>query len=146
MNMMRIRSASLRQQIEAVVEKVQAPALSEITSRLSNLQICGKSRRFVVSRMGSTGSTWLAKLLNSHPDVFCSHERILARTYPTRSYGNSEILQFMESLAWDDMHGAYSAIGDVGSVWAAHVANTGAFGTGILLSKRRSNNRPRSAA
>src|SRR5215831_7852275 len=41
----------------------------EIASKLSVLEMTGSHRRFLVARQGSTGSTWLAKLINSHPDV-----------------------------------------------------------------------------
>jgi hypothetical protein len=105
--------------------------LEEIETSLSHLQPDG--RRFFVARMGSTGSSWLAKLLNSHPDVFCSHEGVAARAYPARSYGHADILRFLNWLAWDSMHGAYTAIGDVGSVWSLHAVALREFQTAILL-------------
>src|SRR5438046_8834857 len=81
----------------------------------SELEIHGEHRRFLVNRMGSSGSTWLVKLLNSHPDVFCYHEGLLAQRYPQKSYTGEHVINFIRWLAWDDMHGAYKAIGDVGS-------------------------------
>jgi hypothetical protein len=98
---------------------------------VSHLQPHG--RRFVVARMGSTGSSWLAKLLNSHPDVFCSHEGVTARSYPGRSYHHADILRFLAWMAWDTMHGAYAAIGDVGSVWQLHAVALCEFQTAILM-------------
>lgn len=92
-----------------------------------------RGQRFVVARMGSTGSAWLAKLLNSHPDVFCSHEGVAARAYPARSYGPVDILRFLDWLAWDTMHGAYAAIGDVGSVWQSHAVALREFQTAVLM-------------
>jgi hypothetical protein len=112
-----------------LVDRQAQPILEEIS--LSHLQPHG--RRFVVARMGSTGSAWLAKLLNSHPDVFCSHEGVAARAYPARSYGHADILRFLNWLAWDTMHGAYTAIGDVGSIWQLHAAALREFQTAVLM-------------
>ena len=83
--------------------------------------------------MGGTGSTWLAKLLNSHPDVFCSHEAVASRVFPATQYGPAEILNYLRCLAWDSMHGAYSAVGDVGSIWQQHAAGLHQFRTAVLL-------------
>jgi hypothetical protein len=82
--------------------------------------------------MGSTGSAWLARLLNSHPDVFCSHEGVAARAYPG-PYGEVDIFRFLDWLAWDNMHGAYAAIGDVGSIWQYHARALPAFQTSLLI-------------
>ena len=83
--------------------------------------------------MGGAGSTWLAKLLNSHPDVFCSHEAVAARAFPAKQYSAEDIFLFLRSLAWDTMHGAYAAIGDVGSVWQTHAAGLHGFRTAVLV-------------
>ena len=64
----------------------------DVAATLSGLPVAGSHRRFLVHRLGSTGSTWLAKLLNSHPDVFCYHEGVISKIFPARSYGNEEIL------------------------------------------------------
>ena len=101
--------------------------------RLSRIRPAPNCRKFLINRMGSTGSTWLAKLLNSHPDVFCSHEGIVFRIHPAQNYDESDILKFIESLAAETAHGAYSAIGDIGSVWTGHVAYLPSFTTAILL-------------
>jgi hypothetical protein len=93
----------------------------DIASKLSELEVSGSHRRFLVQRLGSTGSTWVAKLLNSHPDVFCYHEGVIAKIFPSRSYGNAEILTFIDLIAEDRMHDAYAAVGDVGSTWLQHV-------------------------
>ena len=92
-----------------------------------------RGHRFVVARMGSTGSAWMAKLLNSHPDVFCSHEGVAARAYPARTYGHADMLRFLDWLAWDTMQGAYAAIGDVGSVWQLHAFALREFQTAVLV-------------
>ena len=101
----------------------------------SELDIHGEHRRFLVNRMGSSGSTWLVKLLNSHPDVFCYHEGVLAQIYPHKSYTSEHVVNFIRWLAADDMKGAYKAVGDVGSSWLGHIqaAPTNLFTTGILL-------------
>jgi hypothetical protein len=83
--------------------------------------------------MGGTGSAWLAKLLNSHPDVFCSHEAVAARAFPAKEYSAGDIVSYLRSLAWDTMHGAYAAIGDVGSIWQSHAAALDGFRTAVLV-------------
>jgi len=106
-----------------------------LRASLSKLDIRGEHHRFLVNRMGSSGSTWLVKLLNSHPDVFCYHEGVLAQIYPHKSYTSEHVVNFIRSLAWDDMHGAYKAIGDVGSSWLGHIQAVprNLFTTGMLL-------------
>ncbi len=85
--------------------------------RYRALKAGSSDRRFLVTRMGGTGSAWLAKVLNSHSDVFCSHEGILAQVYPRTTYDADDLFKFTERLAADIMHGAYRAFGDVGSAW-----------------------------
>ncbi len=72
-------------------EETTAPAenADALRASLSKLDIRGEHHRFLVNRMGSSGSTWLVKLLNSHPDVFCYHEGVLAQIYPHKSYSSS---------------------------------------------------------
>ncbi len=77
----------------------------------------GGPRRFFVSRLGGTGSTWFAKVLNSHPDVFCAHEAVLWFIYPRKTFDVHDHFRFVECVAYDGMHDAYSAIGHVGSTW-----------------------------
>src|SRR5579872_5516236 len=103
-------------EITTVVDEIWAPRLESYFPRLSGLSPQGNAKRFVVSRMGSTGSTWLAKLVNAHPDVLCSHEGIIGHVYPSKSYGTDDVVTFLEYLAWDTKHNAYAAIGDIGSV------------------------------
>src|SRR5262245_23316782 len=103
--------ADVGSRITEVCEHVFGDALREVESRLADLKLCGAHRRFAVARMGSTGSTWLAKLLNSHPDVFGYHEGIITRIAPATSYGSDEVLAFIKVLACDAMHGAYRAAG-----------------------------------
>jgi hypothetical protein len=102
--------------ISTVVDEIWAPSRESYFPRLTGLAPQGKARRFVLSRMGSTGSTWLAKLVNAHPDVLCSHEGIIGYVYPSKNYGIADVVTFLEYLAWDTKHDAYAAIGDVGSV------------------------------
>jgi hypothetical protein len=122
----------MRHQISSVITRVCSNRLAELQERLSKLTVNGDSRRFVINRMGSTGSNWLAKLLNSHSDVFCSHEGVVGHVYPSRSYTSDDIIRFVEYLAWDTKHGAYHAIGDVGSVWAGHIPHV-PFTTALLV-------------
>ena len=108
---------------------------AELRSRLGGLELNGPHRRFLVNRMGGTGSSWLVKLLNTHPDVFCYHEGVIMQTYPASSYGSDDIVSFIRWLAHDDMKGAYQAVGDVGSAWLGHVIGVPKelFTTAILL-------------
>ena len=108
---------------------------AEIRARLGGLELHGSHRRFLVNRMGGTGSSWLVKLLNTHPEVFCYHEGVIVRTYPSSSYGSDDIVSFIGWLAEDDMKSAYRAVGDVGSAWLGHVISIPKelFTTGILL-------------
>jgi hypothetical protein len=122
----------MRLEISSVINRVCGNRLTKIQEELSKLTVSGESRRFVINPMGSTGSTWLAKLLNSHPDVFCSHEGVVGHVYPRRSYTSDDIIRFIEYLAWDAKHSAYHAIGDVGSIWAGHVPNL-PFTTALLV-------------
>lgn len=107
----------------------------ELSSQLGALELNGLHRRFLVNRMGSTGSSWLAKLLNTHPDVFCYHEGVITRIFPATAYTNDDIITFIRWLAEHDMNGAYKAVGDVGSAWTGHIIAMPKrlFTTGILL-------------
>ena len=105
-----------------------------LRSEFTNLEILGDHRRFVVARMGSTGSTWLAKVLNSHPDVFCTHEQVLSRSVAKESVSFADINCLIREIAAVTHHGAYRAAGDVGSVWLTHlIALRGKFKTALLL-------------
>jgi hypothetical protein len=115
------------------VDSAYAEGLRRADAFRSRLQVQCGHRCFVVARMGSTGSTWLAKLLNSHPDVFCSHERVVSHVFPATGFDASDLEHLIELLASDCMHGAYEAAGDVGSVWLGYaVALQGKFTTGLL--------------
>src|SRR5438552_1869034 len=121
--------------IKSEEETAPADKADALRASLSKLDIRGEHHRFMVNRMGSSGSTWLVKLLNSHPDVFCYHEGVLAQIYPQKSYTSEHVVNFIRSLAWDDMHGAYKAIGDVGSSLLEHIQAVprNLFTTAILL-------------
>ena len=82
----------------------------------------GLQQRFFVCRLGSTGSAYLARLINAHPDVFCSHEGVLWNRQDL-SAGQSEREQqaFLAFICSDAMHGAYLANGDVGSAWLSYL-------------------------
>jgi hypothetical protein len=77
-------------------------------------------KRFFVSRMGSTGSTWFAKLLDSSPEVHCSHELVTQFTYPQQSFNAGDQQRMIEAVAKDAVHGAYQSVGDVGSIYLTH--------------------------
>jgi len=122
------------QRIVQVIEEENAHSWAEIQAQLSNVELSGSHRRFLVTRMGSTGSTWLAKLLNSHPDVFCTHEQVLARVHARRSFGTTDIVELIRAIASNTHHGAYQAAGDIGSIWLGHArALRGRFTTALLL-------------
>jgi hypothetical protein len=125
-----ITSATLAE-LTFLTERAAKPTLESIHANQEELQPRG--RRFLVARMGGTGSAWFAKLLNSHPDVSCSHEGVAARVFPEKSYAEGDILRFVRWLAWDTMHGAYESIGDIGSIWQAHAAGLEAFRTAMLV-------------
>lgn len=121
------------EKIVSAIEAANGEWLATTAARLAEIRLAGDHRRFLVNRMGSTGSTWFAKLLNSHPDVFCTHERVVSRAFPARCYGEEDILNLIRMLATDQMHGAYRAVGDVGSIWLGHAVNLPAFKTAVLL-------------
>src|SRR5277367_7028576 len=84
-----------------------------LRNEFSQLEILGNHRRFVVARMGSTGSTWLAKLLNSHVDVFCTHEQVLCRVASAGAVSSADTCSLVREIATSTHHGAYRAAGDV---------------------------------
>jgi hypothetical protein len=92
-----------RSRVVRHVETAYSAPLSRIDDFVSRLHVSYSHRRFVVARMGATGSTWLAKLLNSHPDVFCSHERIIAQVFPAGEFGAPDLEKLIELLAADGM-------------------------------------------
>jgi hypothetical protein len=122
---------SILGELISLTDRNSEDVLRTIASSLPDLQPRGP--RFVVARMGGTGSSWLAKLLNSHRDVFCSHEGVAARAFPAKQYSSDDIFRFLRWLAWDTMHGAYAATGDVGSVWQSHAAGLDGFRTALLM-------------
>lgn len=81
-----------------------------------NVQISRGIERFLVCRTGAAGSSFFSKLLNSHPDVFALHEGILLQTYPGLPTTNDESLRYARWLSGESTHGAYKALGDVGSL------------------------------
>ena len=84
--------------------------------------------------MGFTGSTWLAKLLNSHPDVMCTHEQVVVRVHPRKSFDAGDIWRMVSAIAWNTYNGAYRAAGDVGSIFLGHaMALRGKFTTALLM-------------
>lgn len=84
------------------------------------LEWMGQHRRFLVARMGGTGSSFLARLLNSHIDVNCTHEDALK--YMRASIGCVESIKCVYNwLASDSTHDAYKAAGDVGSAFLEHL-------------------------
>jgi hypothetical protein len=82
----------------------------------------GAHRRFFVARQGGAGSTFLAKVLDSHPDVTCAHEGVLMQAYPKRHIEAADLERYYEWMLFDTAHEAYAAAGDVGSAWIEHLA------------------------
>src|SRR5690242_11689023 len=124
----------ISKRIAAVIDEVHGQELRRVAAQLAQLELRGNHRRFIVTRMGHTGSTWLAKLLNSHPDVLCMHEHIISRIYPSPSFNSDHIVEVVRWLAEDRLHDAYLAAGDVGSTWTAHSAGVcGRFATAVLM-------------
>jgi hypothetical protein len=128
-----VSAPSMCQQISSVFDRVYASSHADVDVCLSNLRIIGNVKRFIVSRMGSTGSSWLAKLLNAHPEVYCSHEGMMARVYPSNQLTARDVLQFIEYFAWDAKHEAYSVLGDVGSAFISHLHYLPSFTTALLV-------------
>ena len=95
------------ERILAVVDAVYSREYP-VSKEIAAIGISGAHRRFVVNRMGSTGSTWLARLLNSHPDVLCSHESIIGRVFPQRWYTSQDLVDLVRLLAADTLHGTGS--------------------------------------
>ena len=121
------------QQINSVFDRVNASAHAEVDVCLSNLRVIGNVKRFIISRMGSTGSSWLAKLLNAHPEVYCSHEGMMAHVYPSDQLTARDVLEFIGYFAWDAKHEAYSVLGDVGSAFISHLHYLTSFTTALLV-------------
>ena len=130
---MSFSASSLCREVDSAVDRAFAPLRAEAAVRLSNLKILGNVNRFVVSRMGSTGSGWFAKLLDAHPEVHCTHEGFMAQAYPTDQFNYQDVLRFLEYFAWDTKHEAYPVLGDVGSVLWYHLASLPCFTKGILV-------------
>jgi hypothetical protein len=120
------------QRIISALERIHARELAEQPTQFSDLVINGDFRRFLVARMGSTGSTWLAKLLDSHPDVSCTHEGVISQVYPRDQFSETDVRHFIRYFAWDTKHSAYRATGDVGSAWSSHLTYL-PFTTALLL-------------
>lgn len=120
--------------IKEAIGSVYEREFHRVPEQVAAIQLCGEHRRFAINRMGSTGSTWLARLLNSHPDVSATHEFIISRVFPRRSYDSDDIVELIRLMATDTMHGAYLAAGDVGSVWPPHsCALRGKFVSALLV-------------
>jgi hypothetical protein len=109
--------APLIERALAYIRGLDWDAIDQYAGRYAALEDRNGPRRFFVSRLGGSGSTWLAKVLNAHPDVFCTHEGILSRLDPRQPVDIHEHFRFVERVASNAMHGAYAAIGDVGSTW-----------------------------
>jgi hypothetical protein len=130
---MNVPAPSMCQKINSVFDRAYASSHAEADLFLSNLRIFGNVKRFVVSRMGSTGSSWLVKLLNGHPEVHCSHEGLLAQVYPSHQFTGRDVLRFIEYFAWDAKHEAYGVLGDVGSAYFSHLRYLPSFTTALLV-------------
>src|SRR5579871_6250956 len=113
---MSLTASSLCREIGSAIDRANPSLRLESKLRLARLAILGNVNRFVVNRMGSTGSGWLAKLLDAHPEVHCTHEGFMAEAYPSDQFDDRDVLRFLEYFAWDNKHEAYRVLGDVGSV------------------------------
>ncbi|MBZ5608545.1 MAG: hypothetical protein LAP38_09820 [Acidobacteriia bacterium] len=106
----------------------------DLAAQAASIELVGNHRRFLVARMGYTGSTWLAKLLNSHLDVICTHEQVVSRVHPRKSFSAADVFELVRAIAWNTYNGAYRAAGDVGSIFLGHaIALRGKFTTALLM-------------
>ncbi len=68
--------------IESKEKTAAADNAGALRARLSKLDIRGEHHRFLVNRMGSSGSTWLVKLLNSIQMFFVTAKDYWLRSTP----------------------------------------------------------------
>lgn len=121
-NPLKISTADIKMALLANLEKqIYVDQCAKNKEFFASLPVDKNCAKFFVNRMGFTGSTWLGKLLNSHPDVMCYHEGVMQHAFPSRGYGESDILNYLRFIASFSDHGAYKAVGDVGSTWIGHV-------------------------
>lgn len=80
--------------------------------------------RYVILTVGHSGSCWVAKMLNSHREVFCSHEALYQTIYPERwrlcdiEKNRRAELALIDYLTFGTaIKGCYKAYGDVGSLY-----------------------------
>lgn len=80
--------------------------------------------RFVILTVGHSGSCWVAKTLNSHREVFCSHEALYQSIYPElwrlcdiKRNRRAELALIDYLTLGTAIKGCYKAYGDVGSLY-----------------------------
>ncbi|HEY9676216.1 MAG TPA: hypothetical protein V6D11_32535 [Waterburya sp.] len=81
--------------------------------RLENLlQSAGEQppRLFALISWGATATAWLAKLLNAHPECFCTHHLNFAVSLKAGNHDPNNDLSIMETLARLGFH--YRLVGD----------------------------------
>ncbi len=83
-------------------------------------------RCFFIGSFGRSGTVWLSKLLNAHPEVLCLHEGSILHQQPRPWYesGARETLAWLGGLRdlsrWDVGLLCYRAVGDVNSIGGYH--------------------------
>ena len=99
---MNLRYQTNREYIELLENKLNLPQL------------------FAVVTWGCSGSTWFAKILNSHPDIFCLHayNQHIALTTDTEA---NEGIEYLKSISIS-AHG-YKLAGDIHGINRAEIEN-----------------------
>src|SRR5690606_38362593 len=83
-------------------------------------------RSFFVASFGRSGTVWLSKLLNAHPEVLCLHEGAMMHHHPKswQTAGMAETLAWISSLLdlgeWNVGFKSYCSVGDVNSIGGFH--------------------------
>ena len=81
---------------------------------------------FIVASFGRSGTVWLSKILNSHPDVMAYHEGAMKQVYPRGWFeaGMTETEHWFSAIKdmapWDVELRSYSAVGDLNSFFGFH--------------------------
>lgn len=84
------------------------------------------AQRFHVGSFGRSGTVWLSKLLNAHPEVLCFHEGAIMHHHPSPwlEAGAVETLRWVSSMndlaQWNVGFTCYRSLGDVNSIGGFH--------------------------
>ncbi len=85
-------------------------------------------QRFHVGSFGRSGTVWLSKLLNAHPEVLCFHEGAIMHHHPSPWWeaGAVETLRWVSAMndlaQWNVGFTCYRSLGDVNSIGGFHRA------------------------